>query len=266
MFEKELKERLECLEKALRKVNRELEFVPEGNLRISKCHGRSQYYRVLESGDNLGDYIRRKDEKLAYELAQKDYNYKLKEEIEKETDAIEQYLNSQMKINPDAIYSNLSENRQALITPHLITNEEYAKIWQATPYEGKAFAPSDPDGLYTDRGERVRSKSEIFIANKLARLGVPYKYECPVRLAGYRDVYADFTLLCVPKREERYFEHFGKMDEPGYLQGFFWKQSQYARNGIVMGKNLYATFETKEHPLNTKDLEIIVENIAKECL
>lgn len=47
---------------------------------------------------------------------------------------------------------------------------------------------SDKSGEYiqpidiTDKGERVKSKSELTIANALYRSKIPYKYECPIIL------------------------------------------------------------------------------------
>ena len=46
-----------------------------------------------------------------------------------------------------------------------ILSEEFVKQWEAVSYVPKGFEPNYPE-YYTDKGERVRSKSEILIANK----------------------------------------------------------------------------------------------------
>lgn len=51
--------------------------------------------------------------------------------------------------------------------------------------------------------ERVRSKSEVIIADILNQEGIPYRYECPLQLKGWGKVYPDFTVLSERERPER---------------------------------------------------------------
>ena len=90
--------------------------------------------------------------------------------------------------------------------------------------------PGDTHGTYIPRTklvlacrERVRSKSEVIIADTLARHGVPYRYEYPLKLKSGRDgafrtIHPDFLCLNVRTRAEFYWEHFGLMDDPDYLE------------------------------------------------
>ena len=73
-------------------------------------------------------------------------------------------------------------------------------------YQGKPFDASLPK-LYTSREERVRSKSEIIIADTLSRESIPYRYECPLHIPDVGNIYPDFTVLNVAKRKELYWEH-----------------------------------------------------------
>ena len=59
----------------------------------------------------------------------------------------------------------------------------------------------------TEKGELVRSKSELLIADMYYSLGIPYKYEAGVKLRGGIVRYPDFTLLRVRDRKEFYHEH-----------------------------------------------------------
>ena len=71
--------------------------------------------------------------------------------------------------------------------------EDYIKWWQAIPYERKAINERLP--LYiTEGGEQVRSKSEVNIANKLFKMNIPYKYECPLRIDKENVIHPDFTI------------------------------------------------------------------------
>ena len=72
----------------------------------------------------------------------------------------------------------------------MLSDAEYVTKWLAVEYRHKAFNPDTPP-LFTENGERVRSKSEVIIAETLRGNGVPYRYE-----------------------------HFGKMDDPEYVMNF----------------------------------------------
>ena len=74
------------------------------------------------------------------------------------------------------VYSDSPAEVKELIIPIDVSDEDYAQKWLNIPYEGKVI----PDRLpffETKRKERVRSKSELNIANALADKGIPYKYE-----------------------------------------------------------------------------------------
>lgn len=121
--------------------------------------------------------------------------------------------------------------RRALITPVTLTDEQYAARWQEVFWTGRSFAPDAPL-LYTANKERVRSKSEIIIADTLFRYNVPYRYEFPLTLrrsntaatgntatSGHHTsitLYPDFLCLNTRTRQEFFWEHFGLMDEPVY--------------------------------------------------
>ena len=109
-------------------------------------------------------------------------------------------------------------------------------------------------------GEKVRSKSEVIICDILNELGIPYLYEVPLKLKGVGMVYPDFKLLNVKERRTIYLEHFGMMDNPEYLEGFFKKQSSYLANGIVPGRDILFTFESSRNPLDIT----AVRNMLKE--
>ena len=112
--------------------------------------------------------------------------------------------------------------------------------------------------MITERGEKVRSKSEKMIADKLLMLGVPYKYERPLYLSGMGVVYPDFTLLDIINREDVVLEHFGMMDNYAYCEKAIKKMNVYQRNGFQLGKNILYTFETNKNPIDIKNFEIMI--------
>ena len=113
-------------------------------------------------------------------------------------------------------------------------------------------------------GERVRSKSEVIIADALERSGIPYKYECPRELSdGGQRVYPDFTCLNLRTRKEVLWEHLGMMDNPEYASMAVKKFSSYLKNGFVLGVNLIVSMECSDKPLNQTEVRKIIQGIFR---
>lgn len=258
-MKKALLKRVKELDSLIPKVEKSLKKAPEGTLVLSQSNGTVQYYHKTESTQKKGKYILAKDRNLVATLAQKDYDLRFLKVINEQKKQISKAIKLLPDIEPAQIYSGLSEARKKLVKPHALTDEQYVEQWMNIQYEGKTFLDDTPV-IMTERGERVRSKSEKIIADKLFMLGIPYRYEYPIKLKGYGMVYPDFTLLNVRTREEIYLEHFGMMDNPEYAQKAIQKIDNYVRNQIYVGKKLLVTFETLQNPLDMK----VVEQMLKE--
>ena len=154
---------------------------PEGSLRLVSKKKKPQFYHRIDPKDFNGKYIQEKDFKLVEKLAQKDYDQKLLKIVDQELKAIEKYLALNPQILPEDVYELLHPVRQKLVVPIQETDEEYVRNWENVEYEGKTFFPGSIE-FYTAKGERVRSKSEVIIADTLFREGIPYRYEYPVYL------------------------------------------------------------------------------------
>ena len=100
----------------------------------------------------------------------------------------------------------------------------------------------------TRGGKKVRSKSEVLIADALYDSGIEFKYEAEMRLAN-RIVYPDFEILHPKTHKLIWWEHLGMIDDPEYVCENIEKIIEYGRAGITLGKNLIITYETKEKPL-----------------
>ncbi len=235
-----------------------LKRAPDGLLRINRRGERVQYYHRTAPQDSCGTYICQSDLQFAKELAQKDYNTKFLHSAEQELNAIEKYYSALPKILVEEIYDHMTKDRQALITPYFEPDTQYVNHWSSIQYHGKAFDEYIPE-LYTSKGERVRSKSEIIIADSLARANIPYRYECPITLSGFGKVYPDFTVLNTRLRKELYWEHLGMMDDPLYAEHAIQKIATYAHNDIFPGENLILTYETKQIPINQKLIQLFIQ-------
>ncbi len=251
-------ERKKFLEKLLTETEKRITHSPEGTLRINCIKNHVQYFhRTYLSADN-GVYIPKKQIALARQLAQKDYDLKLRKSVIRELKAINYYLKTIPDMPSEEVYYGLSEKRQPLVIPPIETDRTFLEKWTSFQYQGKPFKENAPV-FYTDRNERVRSKSELIIANLLTKENVPYRSECPIRLMGSETVYPDFTVLNKRLRKEYIWEHFGMMDDPEYAEKAVRKINLYQRNGYFPGENLILTYETSVTPVNTQDLKRIIE-------
>ena len=116
----------------------------------------------------------------------------------------------------------------------------------------------DEEGVFTEKDEKVRSKSEKIIADKLNLMGIPYIYELPLHLDGLGYIKPDFTALNPDTREECIWEHFGMRENPEYASKAMNKLNVYARNGYTVGDNLIITMEGQSQPLNTRNLDKVI--------
>ena len=255
----ELENELELLDNIIKQKKAALLTAPEGRLRISKSYknARPCYYHCTDNSSVNGKYMKNEDMPLIKALAQKGYNKKvLRASIKRKAD-IEELLTRLSDSDLESLYYSLSEERKALVRPVQQTDEQYQQEWEAVPYTPKAFRSTDPV-FYTLRGERVRSKSEIIIADIISSMNIPYRYEAPLFLEGLGTIYPDFTLLNVRKRQEIYLEHFGMMDNVDYCNSAIKRIAAYEVSGIVPGQQLLFTFETSLQPIDQKALRKIL--------
>lgn len=258
-----LQNRAEELLRAVERTKKSLKRAPQGHLRLAKRGNQFYGYHLTDAKSLKGEYIPKDNVSQMSKLAQKDYDEKALREMEHELSLIDDFI---AKYSPEEltnIYNRMNEVRKSLVEPILLSDEEYARRWLAVSYKGKHFEAGVPD-LRTAKGERVRSKSEVIIADTLGRLGIPYKYECPLKLTdGGRSVYPDFTCLDLHTRKELLWEHLGMMDNPVYASLAVKKLSSYLQCGYVPGKNLIISMESSEKPLSQTEVRLIIQGVFR---
>ena len=251
---------LYLLERIEMVVKKRLLKVPTGFLRVKETRGKEEYYYKnkdgmdeSEKGEN-GRYLRKDELQLAKQIAQRDYDMQIKKAVEARKKAIERFVKVYEQTDLGEIYQKTNQYRKALITPVEISDEEYIRHWLEVDYPRMGFEDNAPEFI-TERGERVRSKSEKIIADKLYSMGIPYLYEYPLVLEGNITRRPDFTILKMPERKVIYLEHLGMMDKMDYVEDAVNKWNLYERNGIYLGVNLIFLHETSKYPLNTRVLD-----------
>ena len=241
----ELKDRRAYLQYLIRKKEKSIAKAPEGYLIVQKAgRGESlQYYRVTydERNRRRRTYIsKRKDLPLIQALAQKDYDRKVLEAANLELAAIDGLLTHIPKNSAENIYALLDLQRALLVHPDVEPTDVFIAKWQGKEYDGNPYPIQKKH--YTARGEIVRSKSEVEIANFLFFHGIPYRYEYPLKLRdGHQTVtyYPDFVILDPVSRKVILLEHLGRMDDPEYVEEQVRKRRVYEDNGFFEGRTLF---------------------------
>lgn len=111
----------------------------------------------------------------------------------------------------------------------------------------------------TVRGELVRSKSEVIIANALHYNGLDYEYEPELKLED-RVKRPDFKIEDYDTGVVWYWEHCGMMTDPQYRKRWEDKKKFYEKNGIVEGKNLIVTYDDENGGLDSDVIQKIIED------
>lgn len=247
-----LNDRRDILEKTITKLHSN-KYREDVNLKVENRKNSIQYQIYKKRNQSETKYLKKSELAIAAKLAQRDYEKQVSKSIEDELKGISKFVKSMPDKSYEDIYNYLSRGRKAIVTPIVLTDEQYAKEWQEEKFVGKKIEAGTV-GFETQRGEIVRSKSEVIIADALYFAKIPYHYEKPIKI-GKRIIYPDFTVLNVKTRKEYYWEHLGMLDDEEYLNKSLLKLELYEQNNIREGENLILSRETRFHPLNTSSVK-----------
>ena len=231
--------------------------VPKQHIRIDSS--KNQIYIREKGNRSKGVYLANEKVRKAEQIATYDYLEKVIEKIDKELKLIDSMLRKCDECAAEEYYNTLNNTRQKLIVPIRLTDAQYVESWLNEPYEGSGIPFGDTE-FYTEKDERVRSKSEIIIANALTKYNVPYKYEYPFFTEELGVIHPDFTALNVKKRKQLYWEHLGKMDDVSYVRDNTYRINVYQKNGLFLGDDLIITWETSKMPLDIKLVDQLIRH------
>ena len=246
------------LERFIREAEKRLNGVPEGYVRISQHKKGYQFYHRMDPKDKSGVYIPASEFEKARALIQKKYDLKILAAAREQLAMIDRFLR---QYDPDIlkrIYEMSGEVRKQFIQAAELPDEDFRAEWRAVSYDAKEFREGAVEH-YTLRGERVRSKSEVMIANALFRAGIDYRYEAPL-LLGSQLVYPDFTILRMADRKTLFWEHAGLIDDADYRNDLLAKIVTYEENGYFPGEDLILTAETQKRPFNLRNVQRVVNH------
>ena len=262
----EEKEKVNKLEKAIQKSKA---LSAEGSISCKMQHGELRFY-LREAEKGVSRYLGAGNDKKIETLCSKAYAAKLIKAAEKENKQLSgcvEILQSAIdnkgydSADIDEVYSHMHEGIRERVKSSKYTDDGFARQWQEEKYYNR-WMKSDYS-FETPRGEKVRSKSEWMIACMLAEAGVPYRYEEIVAVSPEFKLFfhPDFTVLNKRTRKVYYWEHFGRMDDPKYIEeSFMPKMNDYYNFEFLPGEKLLMTFESKHHPLDTTQVKRLIEN------
>lgn len=185
-----LKEEQNYLAGKVNYLQNELSAMPDGKL-IAVKNG--NYTKWFQSNGSKPIYIEKKQRPYAKELAYKKFlNAELSASVQ-EKEAIDKCISNYEKINRKAekMLDDSSPYRE-LLDGRIVPPLEHLKNWEEADYKRD---PTHPKELIyrTSAGQKVRSISELLIANALFFYKIPYRVECVLPL-GPSVFYPTFTI------------------------------------------------------------------------
>ena len=243
----------------LEKIEKELATMPDGKLIISKNYNNEKWYC---SNGKTKVYIKKKNIDLAQKLAYKKYLILLYDDLSKKEKFLSKYL--QLFLPKSSAVENLILSNPSLlrlISPFFRPLSEDINLWACEKYNTN---PNYTETLIhqTISGHQVRSKSEAMIASLLFSNKIPFRYECELVLKE-ATLYPDFTIKHPNSGKIYYWEHFGMMDHPEYVDNTCKKLKLFCSNNIFPGNQLITTYETAHSPLSTTLIQNIINHYFK---
>ncbi|MGC7872084.1 hypothetical protein ACPUYX_11210 [Desulfosporosinus sp. SYSU MS00001] len=115
----------------------------------------------------------------------------------------------------------------------------------------------------TLKGELVRSKSEVIIANMLHEARIPYEYEKELSLGEDGTRIPDFTIDDAESGMLYYWEHCGMMSDRHYLQRWEEKKAVYAKHDIIEGENLIVSYDDMNGSIDSVAIKALIEKYLR---
>lgn len=221
---------------------------------------KQKYYQYYINGKYIS---RQKEMGKISNIAKNEYREKLLPILDKQIGYLKKVLKTENSMSN--VYNRMSDGKKRLFVPDYVTIDDMIKEFEKISYNGLEFSKDDRTEFFTNKGERVRSKSEKIIADELFRYKIPYKYEMPLEMVvngKKKEFYPDFTAMNKNTGEIRYIEHFGMMDNPQYYRNVLAKLDVYERNGFLVGREVIIFHESTYQPLNTR----VISDYIKEFL
>ena len=258
LHKQELTKMLKDIDTNIESVSKQIREVPKGKLGVEKRRGIPTYVlAVTENGVRNRRSLAKNPElvsaMLKNELLQKELSV-----LQKNRAAVAAAL-KRYKIYNKAFELHKLQNKWPVPDQLLssLLGNSLEDEWSSAPFEQLDYMPENKKHI-TSRGLRVRSKSEMLIAEKLYDYGIPFRYEAVIETADFR-LAPDFTVMRADGKLF-YIEHMGLTAVRSYLDRQLIKIRQYASIGIVPWYNLIITYDDESGSVDLRSVEFAINN------
>ena len=246
----------------IKTVRKELKLCPIGHLYQQQKGGKAYFIQSYYSdGKKILNGISTKPDivigLIKRELLEKELSY-----LENNEKVVERCCKS---LESFRLYAEIEKlkRRCPSVTDEMISaalRPESVSEWEQAEYEQSGYRVEERKQR-TRNGLKVRSKSELLIAESLYDYSLPFRYEQVLYIQD-KAFAPDFTILR-PNGSVMYWEHFGLTNTKDYLEHQLYKLKMYASVNIVPWDNLIITFDD---PSGNVDLRIIRSEIENKLI
>ena len=232
-----------------------LSSLPEGLLRADIKRGRKYYYQTLNGVER---YLGRREMELVEALKERKLAEETLRAVDTDEKCLEYALETLRDFSPKEIYKTLpkSYRKEDNAKSSIITDGE---AWAGAPYVKKSrYGRYEDPSQLTMKGDYVRSKSELNIANMMYMKGIPYRYEEVTELCG-ETIAPDFAVYRESDGKVLFLEHFGMMYNRKYRDDFAWKVHLYIKAGYMPYRDVFFTFEDLDGNIDTQFIDYLME-------
>lgn len=238
---------LKAYKEELVKVEAELLTLPDGNLMK-----RGKFYCHLINQKQIGIT---KNKKLQRQLCRRKYLLFRRKQL-KQNIAIFEYVLGKLNQMKGKEAINTFTGAYSEMPDDYFFHPSMEK-WLVAPDQTKAYRPEDLK--YTsNNGVKLRTKSEVFIANQLESYNIFYRYEIKIKLE-HGNAFPDFAIINPYTGKVILWEHFGGLHLPEYEKRMNEKMANYLKRGYIPFETIIYTFESDSS--NPERLKYLIENI-----
>jgi len=238
----------------------ELAAIPSGHITQENHQGKPTLVITNKvNGKRIRNSIPTDSEQATLYLRKIVLNIKLGE-LRNNENALE---NALKKIKETSVYDYLSHLAPKFpVIPQTQLLSSFTTSVEATEWENEPYEHLDYKNEYkqqiTSRGLRVRSKSELLIAEMLYEKCLPFRYEQVLHF-GDVTLAPDFTIRS-KSGKIFYWEHQGLNHEKDYQRRQIQKLDTYISNGISPWNNLIVTYDNEEGNIDIRMVKAEIEN------
>ena len=140
----------------------------------------------------------------------------------------------------------VSDNSQVILNKAFFDNLKNDDNDKYQKYPSNFF-----DGIY------YRSAAERDIAEYYTDIGIPFKYEPKIWIAGLNNpINPDFVLYIRELDTCKFHEHLGMKSSVDYLRDTKIKYINYTNAGLIPGTDILFTYDTDDMPFDIRGLEV----------